>query len=102
MRPSFFKRLPAGKRPTNIESAGVPANAPSQTPAQPVLMPDHLQTQTEKLREVEKAVKQQAQQLQNHKQRQMEALIKLSEQQKVAIKEAQESELNQNTAASSS
>ena len=86
MRPFLFKRLSAGKQPTNIEDAGVPASEPSQTLAQPVLMPEHLQTQTQMLREVEKAVKQQAQQLQNHKQRHMEALIKISEQHEGAVK----------------
>ena len=67
----------------------VPEKQPSILPDEPLLMPKPLQTQAEKLREAEKAVKLQAQQLQNHKQRHAEALSKLSEQHGNAIKEVQ-------------
>ena len=66
-----------------------PEKQPSTLPDEPLLMPKPLQTQAEKLREAEKAVKQQAQQLQNHKQRHAEALSKLSEQHGNAIQEVQ-------------
>lgn len=61
----------------------------AQSPNEPVLMPQPLKTQAEKLCEAEDGILQSKQQLQTHQQMHLDALSKLSEQHETVIKQVQ-------------